>query len=491
MASDEVPTAHALSPVYPVSDGQFYRAWKAREARKESQAQAGAAALEAGASQERACTACTGTMDSTLLAGAPCGHEYCAPCMRQLFTTSIANNSCFPPRCCRVAIPAKTNRKLLGDDLFKEFQEKAVEILTRKKIYCHRPDCSSFLPYDPRQGRVAVCNNCDAHTCTDCRGACHEGDCPPDPDLQEVLRIGREEGWQQCPECSTMVERIEGCPEMTCTCQASFCYNCGAVSATCRCIHDAYLDELGINHPLLGHPNNAGLDGGDNTDLDADGNFESDIDADIPLLFRDEETLKSQPLNIGEIGFWDERFGVWWTVDDVYGRRSPPASIRDDDDLYGPANYPASIRDDDDLYGPANYPANNREHIDDVHGRANQPANNRASLAHNGRGIAYNGRGIAHNGRGIVFNSGGIANNRRGITINRGGTANNRRGITINRRDIATEREGIRERVNGPPSFFMDSQGQSRFTITTRPARRPEPGFLSRAANWGRTHFGL
>ncbi|KAI1266172.1 hypothetical protein F5Y18DRAFT_426068 [Xylariaceae sp. FL1019] len=108
----------------------------------------------------RLCTACEGLKHYVNFTRAPCGHEYCDPCLRKLFTTAMRNNGPFPPRCCRQVIPAKPNRIALGLELYTEYQDKSVEILTRNKTYCHRPECSHFLRPGMIQGRVGLIQNC-------------------------------------------------------------------------------------------------------------------------------------------------------------------------------------------------------------------------------------------------------------------------------------------------------------------------------------------
>ncbi|PHH91063.1 hypothetical protein CDD83_1808 [Cordyceps sp. RAO-2017] len=113
---------------------------------------------------------------------------------------------------------------------------KEIEFSTADRVYCHRPDCSTFVPPEFVQAGVATCPNCNAATCVACKDTEHGADnCPQDGALQEVLRVARESGWQQCKSCNRLVELTVGCYHMTCLCRAQFCYLCGEPWKTCGC----------------------------------------------------------------------------------------------------------------------------------------------------------------------------------------------------------------------------------------------------------------
>ncbi|KAI2625479.1 hypothetical protein GGS21DRAFT_530999 [Xylaria nigripes] len=194
-----------------------------------------AASRKSRPSQRQPCSVCSEDTSPANMARAPCGHDYCRECLQLLFRNAISDESLFPPRCCRQAIPADENRVLLSSDLFQEFNKKAVEFSTPNRIYCHQPSCSAFIPPIMIRNGVARCSACLANTCTTCKGNSHRGDCPFDKDLQRVLQVARQEGWQRCRNCSTMVELNTGCFHITCKCRAEFCYLCGATWKTCTC----------------------------------------------------------------------------------------------------------------------------------------------------------------------------------------------------------------------------------------------------------------
>ncbi|RYP70109.1 hypothetical protein DL769_005086 [Monosporascus sp. CRB-8-3] len=198
---------------------------------------------------KRNCEACGERKHFTELARAPCRHEYCRGCLGRLFESATVDETLFPPRCCKQPIPLEQNLIHLHADVVQRFRRKAVEFSTPNRTYCHDGRCGAFVPpsryvHDDGRGRggvvpaAACCGECGARTCTACKAAAHGGgDCPNDVQLQRVLQLAREQGWQRCQNCWGMVELNTGCNHMTCRCGFQFCYICGARWKTCQCEH--------------------------------------------------------------------------------------------------------------------------------------------------------------------------------------------------------------------------------------------------------------
>ncbi|RYP46725.1 hypothetical protein DL768_007115 [Monosporascus sp. mg162] len=197
--------------------------------------------------QKRNCEACGEPKHFAELARTPCRHEYCGGCLGRLFENAMVDETLFPPRCCRQPIPLQQNLLFLGGDVAQRFRRKAVEFSTPNRTYCHNRRCRAFVPPsryvrdDGDEGGTAVaarCGECGARTCTECKGAAHGGgDCPNDVPLQQVIQLAREQDWQRCQNCWTMVELNMGCNHMTCRCGFQFCYVCGSRWKTCQCEH--------------------------------------------------------------------------------------------------------------------------------------------------------------------------------------------------------------------------------------------------------------
>ncbi|KAI1170847.1 hypothetical protein F4777DRAFT_92073 [Nemania sp. FL0916] len=187
--------------------------------------------------QTRPCEACLEQKHPSELCRAPCQHEYCGQCLSSLFRCAMTDESLFPPQCCKQPIPLDKSRSFLDPNLVEPFQQKALEFSTPNRTYCHNTNCAAFIPPANCSYTTATCGKCRKQTCTTCKGASHDRDCPSDEQLQQALQLARQEGWQRCQNCSTMVELNFGCNHITCRCGHHFCYVCGAKWKTCACSH--------------------------------------------------------------------------------------------------------------------------------------------------------------------------------------------------------------------------------------------------------------
>jgi IBR domain, a half RING-finger domain len=167
-------------------------------------------------SKKRRCTACQDFVEYLKVARSPCGHEYCEDCLRNLFESSMTDESLFPPRCCTQPISVAAVRIFLTAELVRQFEQKKIEFGTTNRTYCSSSRCSAFLSINNIKGDRGTCPDCGIVTCTMCKAAAHDGDCPADTDLQMVLATAAENGWQRCYSCRRLVELDTGCNHMTC-----------------------------------------------------------------------------------------------------------------------------------------------------------------------------------------------------------------------------------------------------------------------------------
>ncbi|KAG1726009.1 uncharacterized protein EDB91DRAFT_1166930 [Suillus paluster] len=172
---------------------------------------------------------------------APCGHFYDIGCITDLFQSATRDESLYPPRCCRQNILLPQVRPHLTQAVLTEFELKAQEFGTLKRVYCVAPTCSRFLGplYEGFFSKVFTCpsSTCTTTTCGKCRGR-YEGFthlCTPDVEAEQVLALSRTSGWSRCPGCAQMIELNMGCFHMTCRCRTEFCYLCRALWKSCRC----------------------------------------------------------------------------------------------------------------------------------------------------------------------------------------------------------------------------------------------------------------
>ncbi|KAI0651662.1 hypothetical protein C8Q79DRAFT_997011 [Trametes meyenii] len=167
---------------------------------------------------------------------APCGDFYDVECLVQLFRAATIDESLFPPSCCRQPFKIEDVCHYLDSNLRKLVEKKTLEFGTKKRVYCYRPTCSSFLgAATPRATRV-LCTTCWVYTCGHCKAAAHDLSvlCTSTEDAT-VVALAEESGWKRCPGCGHLVELSIGCYHMTCRCRHEFCYLCTARWKTCSC----------------------------------------------------------------------------------------------------------------------------------------------------------------------------------------------------------------------------------------------------------------
>ncbi|KAG5942224.1 hypothetical protein E4U60_007459 [Claviceps pazoutovae] len=179
---------------------------------------------------------CAGCASDVALTGCPCSHDYCRDCMAKLFNAAIGDESLFPPRCCKMAIPIDLVQSCLSAELLATYEAKKLEYMTLNGTYCHVPTYSTLVPLASVQDDVATCIKCQKKTCTICNGESHPLDCPDDTLTTQVLQIAAENGWQRCYSCRRVITITEGCNHIICRCRAQFCYVCGLKWKQCHCV---------------------------------------------------------------------------------------------------------------------------------------------------------------------------------------------------------------------------------------------------------------
>ena len=160
------------------------------------------------------CIACTEATPIPETIETPCSHNYCRACATKLFEDSLRDETLFPPRCCRTAIPLNLVQHFLNPDLNKRFLDKSIEHTDPNRTYCSNATCSRYLRAAGALGSNSrYCAQCFRWTCARCKKGHDPGtDCPDD---DEVLHLGKQAGWQRCSRCKNLVELTTGCNHIT------------------------------------------------------------------------------------------------------------------------------------------------------------------------------------------------------------------------------------------------------------------------------------
>ena len=168
-----------------------------------------------GESLRLICVACDEERPALATFRAPCNHLYCETCLDTFLGYSIADEALFPPRCCNQEIPRASIRLYVSAERLQELARKEIEYSSTDRTYCHEASCSKFiLPADITDGR-GRCSTCGRTTCTRCKRRDHGNDCPADTATQQVVEMGRQQGWQRCQQCRRLIQLSVGCFHIT------------------------------------------------------------------------------------------------------------------------------------------------------------------------------------------------------------------------------------------------------------------------------------
>ena len=188
---------------------------------------------ECSASRRR-CIACDGDILAFETFRASCGHIYCTDCLETLFHLSTTDESLFPPRCCHRGISLQSVKTYIAPETCKLFEKKSIEFLTPDRTYCCRPSCSAFISQKAITSEQATCVECSSITCTVCKAPAHDGDCPEDIAMQEVLQLAQQQGWQRCYSCRRIIELNFGCNHITYALPFQLCSQAD-LKYSCKC----------------------------------------------------------------------------------------------------------------------------------------------------------------------------------------------------------------------------------------------------------------
>ena len=146
----------------------------------------------------------------------PCNHDYCGPCLQELFSEAYRDESLFPPRCCRTTIPVNlTSIELfLPRQLRDPYETRRIETTTQDRTYCSNTYCGRFILPTEIFGKRAPCTACLTLTCGGCKKGYHTGSCNRDEAKEKTLELAAQMGWRRCNGCQQMVELAHGCNHM-------------------------------------------------------------------------------------------------------------------------------------------------------------------------------------------------------------------------------------------------------------------------------------
>jgi len=159
-----------------------------------------------------------------------CGCYIHRECFRQLIYNNVASIQ-YPIKCPYYNCGSVIELVSLGQFLSGE---ELVPLLDLAFLYYSLDDVNEIIRC-PRQCGFAVswdrkspckeftCLLCNERFCSDCFKEFHEHDCEPIP-----------HAFKRCKMCSNLIERYEGCNNVTCRCGYQFCWKCNSPKG-CKC----------------------------------------------------------------------------------------------------------------------------------------------------------------------------------------------------------------------------------------------------------------
>ncbi|KAK0503553.1 hypothetical protein EDD18DRAFT_1245369 [Armillaria luteobubalina] len=172
-----------------------------------------------------------------------CEHVYCTGCIRH-FLTSAAQTGVFPLVCmgnestCGTPISIPVIQKFLPQPAFNHLLETVftthVDKHPQEFRYCKTPDCTQIYR---RSEAVSVlrCPSCFSEICSSCgedshgRMSCEYAlihNNPVEQERKSQTWLLQRRDIKQCPTCSRLLQKAEGCNHITCPCRAHICWRC-------------------------------------------------------------------------------------------------------------------------------------------------------------------------------------------------------------------------------------------------------------------------
>ncbi|KAL2754991.1 hypothetical protein ACRALDRAFT_2059766 [Sodiomyces alcalophilus JCM 7366] len=181
----------------------------------------------------------------------PCGHWWCAVCLRDCIRVGLRSPAMWPPRCCRplteevvawVRCPGWV-------EIWRQVREEETTP-ANQRVYCSQGRCADFIPtrgYARRQwyrgkggtdnggddggadsrnsqatsggGDLVECLACGERTCRKCRAAAHPGrPCTIEEEDEMLMDLMDKNNFCSCPECHRIVELRDGCNHVKYAC---------------------------------------------------------------------------------------------------------------------------------------------------------------------------------------------------------------------------------------------------------------------------------
>lgn len=184
-----------------------------------------------------------------------CGHTYCIDGFEGLCAAAGSAEKDFSITClgsmgkCQVVFTLDELQDTFEDVLESSFSSY-IQRHPQSFRYCPKPDCGMIYRVTSTN-KFNTCAKCLTVTCTSCHVP-HEGKTCAEYKDEAVKKLKKKLGIKDCPECTTPLEKTDGCNHMTCTvCVSHLCWVClefFSASGPCYDHMNAKHGGIGLDH---------------------------------------------------------------------------------------------------------------------------------------------------------------------------------------------------------------------------------------------------
>ncbi|KAI9485628.1 MAG: hypothetical protein EXX96DRAFT_625305 [Benjaminiella poitrasii] len=179
-----------------------------------------------------------------------CDHVICHTCICDYLQsvlkdgryTSYERIQCPSPYCTHSFHTSKILSSCLSPDEVNQWWDDAIsKSFIRNKVNCPFKNCGAIFDADIQYTRTCTfteCYECRRGFCIACQSSWHPGVIKKvfdDESLKKTLKQAEINEWTRCPKCGHLIEKVDGCTSLRCTCGTTFCYRCGGESRNHSC----------------------------------------------------------------------------------------------------------------------------------------------------------------------------------------------------------------------------------------------------------------
>jgi hypothetical protein len=168
-----------------------------------------------------------------------CNHLFCTSCLNSYVKFSLESTKKMPLLCPKEACTCPIySTNFLEEDIKIKYESMMIMSDINdlcESLFCPNPVCSELMIIDSEAKShpafpICECVACGQLVCARCKSIAHHPNISCEDNTQDnnqKIKIADEYNWKLCPNCSIIIDRIDGCNFILCKCGMGFCYKCG------------------------------------------------------------------------------------------------------------------------------------------------------------------------------------------------------------------------------------------------------------------------